>query len=621
MVEITDALPAGPVATYTPDLEALKKLFSEAREASLSARRRSRKAYDYYHGDQLSADVRRVLRDRKQPEVIDNRVKPAVNGILGVLEQGQSDPRAFPRNGADNDASEIATDGLRYAAEKARWQRTKLTGARDYLVAGVSAGTMQVDEDRDPTPVHIHWDQFFADPYSRALDYADARYMGCAKWMYADRVRRMFPGAVVDVEAIGSTALLGSMDEEDEDKPNVVWGDTKRNRVLVVDVYYEDNGWKHAIFFGGAVLWAGVSEHLDEKRRPRCGIEAQACYKDKDNQPYGVVEEMIPLQDEVNMRRSRALHLFNSRQMKQVAEAQNPVKASEVRREAAKADGLIPYGWEPAMNTDMALGNVELMRDAEARLERHSPNPAVLGRTGENSSGRNNLIRQQAGLIELTPVLGGIEDFELRFYRFIWSTIRQEWNEPKWIRTTDDIGAPKFLQVNEPIMQGMVPVIDPQTGQPQFDPVTRQIAMRPNVVGVKNRPAEMDMDIIIDSTPDTANLAQEQFQELVRLAGVYGPQEVPFEDLIEVSVLPRKRQFLEKRRSRQQGPQSQPDPMALATFEATLENKRADTDAKRAKAAKDIADAAATEASMTGPLGFLVESAPPIQPVGPQPGF
>jgi hypothetical protein len=603
----------GPAALFSPDHEMLKRLFSDSREASMTSRRKARKAYDYFHDDQLSAEVLRKLAQRGQPAVIDNRIKTAVNGILGVLEQGQSDPRAFPRNAADNDASEIATDGLRYAAEKARWQRTKLSASRDYLITGIAAATMSVDEDRDPRPVHIHWDEFFADPHSRALDYSDARYKGCAKWMYVDRVRRMFPQATIDVEAIASASLLGSMDEEDEDKPGVIWGDTKRNRVLVVDVYLEDNGWKHAIFYGGGILWAGASEHLDEKGRPRCGIEAQACYKDKDNNPYGVVDEsMISLQDEVNMRRSKGLHAVNSRQVRQTAELQAPPKASEVRREVAKVDGVIPFGFEPVSNAEVAMGNVEMMRDAEMRLERHSPHPAVLGRSGENSSGRNNLIRQQAGLIELTPALGGIEDFELRIFRFKWSTIRQEWTEQKWIRTTDDIGAPKFLQVNEPVIDGMVPVIDPQTGQPQYDQF-RQIVMRPNIVGVRNRPSDMDMDIIIDSTPDTANVAQEQFDKLIQLAGVYGPENVPFKVLVKASSLPNKRELLESMEGEGQKP---PDPMMLATVKAKLDNTAADTDAKRAKAANDAAKAMETRARMSGPLGFMVD-APPPQPAGP----
>ena len=144
------------------------------------------------------------------------------------------------------------------------------------------------------------------------------------------------------------------------------------------------------------------------------------------------------------------------------------------------------------------------------------------------------------------------------------------------VRVTDDIGAAKFLMVNEPVVQEVPAIVQGPDGQPMAG--TQQI-----VVEVKNRPAEMDMDIIIDAAPDTANVQQEQFAELVKLAGIYGPQEVPFDDLLEASNLPKKRELIEKREARKQeaaqGAQ-QPDPRLIAE----VESKQAKTALDGAKA-------------------------------------
>jgi hypothetical protein len=220
-----------------------------------------------------------------------------------------------------------------------------------------------------------------------------------------------------------------------------------------------------------------------------------------------------------------------------------------------------------------------LMQESKAELERMGPNPAVLGQSNADSSGRAQLVRQQAGLTELTPVLGGIGDMELRVYRQCWARIRQFWTAPKLIRVTDDIGAAKFLTVNEPVVQQVPAIVQGPNGP--------MVGMQQVVTEVKNRPAEMDMDIIIDAVADTANVQQEQFAELVKLAGIYGPQEVPFDDLLEVSNLPKKRELIEKRESRKQeaaqgqGPAQQ---MQQAAFQAEMEGKQAKAALDGAKA-------------------------------------
>jgi hypothetical protein len=77
------------------------------------------------------------------------------------------------------------------------------------------------------------------------------------------------------------------------------------------------------------------------------------------------------------------------------------------------------------------------------------------------------------------------------------------------------------------------------------------------VLGYDNSLAELDVDIVLDVTDDTATLAAEEFQTLSELARIYGPQEVPFDDMLELSSLPDKRKLMEKRKARQEAAQQQ----------------------------------------------------------------
>lgn len=580
---MSEVIASPEIAAVPQDgLERYKKWFAQARDATTEQRRQNAVCVDYFHDKQWTSDEIKVLKRRKQPQIWVNRIKPAVNGVLGVIEQGASDPRAYPRNMDDENSAEIATDSLRFAADKARWARTKLRGAKDYLLTGTAACVVEINEQGDPFPRRIRWQEFFWDPHSQEDDFSDARYMGVAKWMYVDEARRLAPlGMTVDLESLGGGATIAGIDADDEDKPSS-WGDRKGKRVMVVEMYHQvGQVWHRCLFWGGGVFDDGPSFYVNERGEPDNPIVAQSATVDRDNLRWGMVRTMIPLQDEKNMQRSKRLHLLNSRRVRQV-DLNADMNLQLVRDEAARPDGVIPFGYEVADNLPAAMGHAALEADGTGELERMGPNPAVLGREGSSASGRSHLVRQQAGLTELTPDLGGLEDWELRVFIQMWARIRQAWTDQKTIRVTDDIGAPKFLQVNEPVVVGEELVMGPD-GMPVMQPV----------IEYKNRPAEIDVDIIIDSTPDTATLQAEQFTELLKLAQMYGPQEVPFDDVLKLSAMPRKREVMEARKERQEQAQGaqQPNPMQQAMFQAEIENKGADTEAKRARAFKDTVDA------------------------------
>jgi hypothetical protein len=116
------------------------------------------------------------------------------------------------------------------------------------------------------------------------------------------------------------------------------------------------------------------------------------------------------------------------------------------------------------------------------------------------------------------------------------------------------------------------------------------------VLGYENALAELDVDIELDVTPDTATLQQEQFQTLAELAKMYGPQEVPFDDMLGLSDLPDKRKLIEKRKTRaeqmqQQGGmaqqmQAQAASVEIADKAASAQLKQAQTEKTQAETAK-----------------------------------
>lgn len=600
-----------PSISDTVRLDTYRRLFTEARDMTNIAREAAKKRRRYYDGKEDEA-IRKKLRAKNQPDFNINNVRIGVEGMVGVVERGKSDPRAYPRTPQDEGSSEVATDTLRYIVDQNRWQQNKLKVFRNMLIEGTSAVLIEVDDQLEVKLRRVRFEEFFFDPYSREPDFSDASYMGIAKWQYVDEIVSAYPEheAALRLSSDRGDTVDSNFADRPDDATSTVWSDAKRKRMLIVEMYKRDRGiWLKCVFVGDLKLEEGESPYQDNDGRPCCPIEAASALIDDENNRYGPVQDMLGLQDMVNVYHRKAVHRATFRQVQETDPISAYADPEEVRREAARPDGVIPPGYsivpDPGFQQDMAI-----VVAAQAAIERTQPNPAILGRQDAGQSGRAALIRQQAGLTELSYLYSGLDDLELRIYRQAWSRVRQFWQAPKFIRVTDDENAVKFLQINEPVYGDPEPVIDPTTGFPQYDPMTRQIVMRRPVIEVRNEVAKMGVDIIVDSTPDTANVQQEQYQSLVELAkvGALGPNPGPF--LLKASSLPKKRELLEELEKAQQQTAAQPSPEQQAALElefrqaqADIGKTEADTEKSRAAALKDIS--AVREQQMNALSGII----------------
>lgn len=554
MVDMNPIAGGGASGAYGEDTAPLRRMVDSYRSATATNNLEQATDRDYYDGPkQLSAQWLQVLAERKQPAIWTNLVDDAVNGIVGMMAAGRTDPRAFPRNPGDEQAATVATKALRFMAERARWDQVKLRAAYEFLIEGVCAVITEVDADREITATQIYWNEFFYDPRSRKPCFGDARYMGMAKWMYAEDVRDMYPeqyAAMGDpVEALSGLSGEGGLFD---DKPNnaIGWVDTKLRRLLVVEVYYQERGeWMRCVFCAAGIFEKGPSPYLDEKGRPRNPIKARSFAIDRDLMRYGIVRNMRPVQDEVNARRSRSLHIANSRQVQEVSLGSGAANGEIARAEAAKADGVIPSGWQIVPTRDMAVDNQALLAEAKAELMRMAPTPATLGRQGGASSGRERLVMQQAGITELAYAMSEFADWENAVYRDMWLIARQFKTDPWYIRVTDDLQAVQFLQVNTP-------------DGPQI--------------------AQLDIDIIVDSVADQGALQQEIWQELVQLLQIYPPEDPRLLLAIEMAPLQDKARVLERVRTFQQEMQQQ-QAMAQQAAAQAAQMQAAEVQAKTAK--------------------------------------
>lgn len=575
-----------------PSLDSLKRLFTEASGLTHNERLMARKHSRYYHG-KVDEKLKRTLRRKRQPDFTVNAVRRGVEGMVGVVDRGKSDPRAYPRNDQDEDSSEVATDCLRYVSDANMWPRSKLDAFRNICIEGTAAVLIEVDDKLEVKLRQIRYEEFFRDPYSREKNFSDASYMGIAKWQYVDEVGASYPEKK---HALSNIVMRGDMgDSTWNDRPNdnsTMWTDPQRKRLMVVEMYKRQEGtWIKCCFVGDLILECIVSPYLDNDNKPCNPIEAQSAFVDDENNRYSPVADMVGPQDEINLYRRKAAHYATFRQVQETDPVAAYADPEEVRREAAKPDGVIPPGYSIVTNDKFQM-DMALLQKAEADIERTQVNPAILGRQDADASGRASLIRQQAGLTELAHLFSGLENLEHRVFKQVWARIRQFWTQPKMIRVTDDEDNFKFLTVNEPVWGPPAPVLNADTGQ---------VELKPTFMGYRNTVAQIDVDIIIDSTPDTATVQQEQFQALVEMAklGALGPNPGPM--LLKASSLPRKRELMDELQKQQEAPPAPMQQIDMAGKQAGVGLTQARAQEAQARAAKLAREANAPDPNALPP--------------------
>jgi hypothetical protein len=540
--------------------------FEEAEQAANNGgRQESEKARDYFDGKQFTAAEEKALRKRKQPITPENLIKPKIEALCGLERQGRVDPKAFPRVPSKENDADAVTDALRYVEEDQDLDIKKSRVFENMLVegfGGVEVGVRRLKNGViDPYVVRIAHDRLYADPHSCEADYSDATFTGYVTWMDIGAARQKWPDKADVLESTVERGVSSSFDTFD-DKPRWAnWYDSKRKRVRINTHYHLEGGvWNRCVFtLAGELEESAPSPFIDDEGNPENPLIMQAAYVDRDNDRYGIVRDMIPLQDEVNKRRSKFLHLVNNSKIRV-----SPSVAQDkelVRKEYAKPDAVIigeAGEVEELGNMSKEEGQFQLLQDTRATLKGNiGPNAYLGGKAGESQSGRAVLAQQQAGMTEVTPLLDNLRHFTLRMYRQVWNRIRQYWTDERWIRVTDDESNVRFVGLNTR------PKVSPQEAQMalmqvqqmmqagQLDQATAQQYAQQiqQMAQIGNHIAELDVDIDIEEVNETPTLQAEQFEGLVQLvsSGMLGappPPEV-IEMVIQASNLRDKQKLIE----------------------------------------------------------------------------
>ncbi len=544
-------------------LSKLKRSYMDYLNSKTQEVEEQKEARRYRHASQYTAEQIKVLNRRKQPVVTFNRIGRKIDAIVGLIEKLKQAPKAYPRTPKEEEGAELATAVVRYVLDNGEWKAKAPQCAEDGAIDGIGGLELVIEPGDEGDPdigfEIVEPDSFFYDPRSYRLDFSDARYMGMGKWVDLEQAQEMFPDKADDMEEGWESTEL-STNSDREQKWFSSGADGQLKRVRIVEEWYQSKGnWYYCVYTGSMKLAEGRSYLKDENGKDFCKFIMFAANVDQDGDRYGFVRNLKSAQDEINQRRSKALHTLNTRRI--IAEQGAFDDIEVARREAVRPDGVVIRNkgfeaeFDDAARSAELEGQVRFLEDAKQEIENFGPNPALVGdMSHSDQSGRAIALLQQAGVAELGPFILAYRGWKVRVYRAIWNSVREHWTQERWVRVTDDDQSVQFVGLNQVS-------IDPQTGRP----------------AMVNQVSSLDVDIVMDEGPDTVTLMQDTNQALMAL--VQAGQVVPPQLLIETSPLDPaiKKKYIEMMNA--------PDPVAQQKQQLELQNAQA-VIADKAAAAK-----------------------------------
>jgi hypothetical protein len=548
---------AAVVDDYSDHLASLVAYFEEAEDQTREARKLSERDIDYIHNDQWTSEELAILKKRKQPALTINYIKRKVETMRGLERRMRSDPKAFPRTPQEEQGAEAATDALRFVADQTEANEIRSLIYEDMIGPGTGGAEAVVEElpngDYKIVWNHVPWSRLGWDPHSIKADFDDAKYKFIVVWMdkadalakYGDRK-----------EAIEGTLSYGRGDVYQDTPRDSLWCDSKRTRLRVVNMHYRRGGeWMVATFTkGGFFVDPVVSPYVDKDGKSTSNLFMRSLYIDRNGNRYGAVRDFISLQDEINKRRSKLLHLSNVRQTFANRKATRDVQA--FRQSAAQPDGHFDVDGDAAFGqdfgivptSDLSQGQVHLLQQATEEMQATGANSALAGTDPRGQSGRAQQLQQQAGQLTLEPGIDGLRIITRQLYEATWLLVRQFWTAEKWVRVTDDERNIKWVGLNKPVTLGeKIQKLPPDRQQQALQDEGIQSPHDPRlqtVVDIENSVSGLDVDIVIEEGPDLASLQSEQFEMLSGLAKAGMP--IPPKAIIQASSLRNKDVILDE---------------------------------------------------------------------------
>lgn len=553
-------------------------------------RREADRAADFYDGNQLSPEDVEKLRDRGQPPLITNIIKPTIDTVLGLEAKSRSDWRVRAEDDEEcpDELAEALSLKLKHAEVESRADRAVSDAYSAQIKAGL--GWVEVGREHDPFKCpyrvrYVHRREVFWDWRAEQPDLSDARYLIRRRWLelehaialmpqYAGLFRQTTGGwAGFDPLMEQDSRLVQSWEVERDTRIAAVdWRDIQRMRICLYEIWYRKwvrgyvmtlpNGTTMEVDFENPrhneAIVAGIAtikQATFQKVRlawytgPHFLYDVPSPYKhgmfpyipffghreDLTGVPYGLIRSMISPQQEINARKSKMLWSLNSKRV--IADSDSVLDHGRTMQEVARPDAYVilnanrkpqsQFRVEPG--GELAIQQFQVMQEAKLEIsEASGVHKSMQGQQSGATSGLaiNSLIEQ--GMNTLAEINDNFRYSRRLVGEMLFELLKQNLMQ-----------GPSKVIVGDGKKKKVIPL-----NQPTVDPETGEEVMLNDVARVKAK-------VVLDDVPATPTYRMQQLQMLSEITKSLPPQLQGFvmDFVIEATDLPKRHELAERLRA------------------------------------------------------------------------
>lgn len=454
-------------------------------------RAHAQKCFEYRDNDQWTDDELRILAERNQPPTVNNQVKVTVDRMVGRFVISKTRIAYRGREPQDEPGANALDQVYRYVHQNNKLEFEERDMFEDGATGGFGAMYAHVtfDELLQPEIRLQTVDPFeiFVDPWSRRYDWnEDARFIAWARWFSFDEAKELYPQHAKKLSAMQDFGPEAIINTDAFEGKNYIDHDEDGNptRIRVVEIWYRErerhqyvitedqNGKpmqlrtdgmtatqkKQMVAAGGKVLTkigsnmrvgvfsAGIlfDDQDSPHDSPLFPFIPYFVHRRKNGEPYSPIWTALPMQEAINKRESKSLHLLNSNQLffQQGAITDKEATAEEM----AKSDGMVEVHGpldriKVEKNTELAQTQFSMHLAAQADFKRITGiNEESLGQPSNVRSGIGIARKQQAADLILSPIFDNFRRTREIQARLIYDLVAAYFNEQKLMLISDDLG-------------------------------------------------------------------------------------------------------------------------------------------------------------------------------------
>jgi len=500
--------------------------------------------FKYAEGEQWTPSELDVLKERQQPPTVNNQVSVTINSLMGTVTEQQYRIGFRGRNEApDAMVADGLSDLFLYIRQSNDLEFEETDMAVDGFTCGLGAIEVSVEFDDLYNPeIKLKSKDalvVYPDPDSKRYDWnEDANFISTSEWFPLDDVVARYPKAKAELEGLFSDdasnisgsgsqpALVDSFKQEN-------YVDQNHRKLRIITQEYKKPT-RECIYLmdgtGEVILEANwkAEEHKDQvegvdyekiERLKKRICKAVYCssvllehkitrneyfslipywaYRRKNGAPFGPISLALTMQDAINKRESKALHLLNTNQT--VAERSAITDVTKYQEEIHKPDGVAivedgAVSQEKLVmrnNVELAAAQLELHRKAQEDFYRVTGiDPRIAQNTQEIRSNAGLKRKFSEATKPVARLFANLRRTRKITGRVILERVQNYFTKEKTFLITDNENTAREVNMTAPMVQ-------------------------------KIKTAKYD--VVVDDFMDTANTEQETFALLLQ----YLPQLAP----------------------------------------------------------------------------------------------